>query len=115
MTVDADPTITTNPRNPDSDGDGINDGAEDTNQNGRLDPGELNPNNPPISCPTAAVPAGAVCTGDEPAPGALQGGGPARHSARAARAFTEVAHHHRGRQSRGLMGFDSTTNMAFVA
>jgi len=43
---DADPTTTTNPLNPDSDGDGVSDGAEDGNQNGRVDPGELNPNDP---------------------------------------------------------------------
>ena len=42
--VDADPTTTTNPGNVDSDGDGIDDGAEDANQNGKVDPGELNPN-----------------------------------------------------------------------
>ncbi len=33
----------TDPNNADSDGDGINDGAEDTNQNGRIDNGESNP------------------------------------------------------------------------
>jgi hypothetical protein len=43
---DADPTTTTNPLNPDTDGDGIPDGAEDANGNGKVDPGELNPNDP---------------------------------------------------------------------
>ena len=44
--LDADPATTTDPTNPDSDGSGVNDGAEDTNKNGRVDPGELDPNNP---------------------------------------------------------------------
>src|SRR5690606_12801372 len=43
---DADPTTTTDPTKPDTDGDGIMDGAEDQDQNGRVDAGELNPNNP---------------------------------------------------------------------
>ena len=37
---DADPVTTTNPLSADSDDDGIDDGDEDTNLNGRLDPGE---------------------------------------------------------------------------
>lgn len=41
---DADPSTVTDPTNPDTDGDGISDGEEDTNKNGRVDPGELNPN-----------------------------------------------------------------------
>jgi hypothetical protein len=41
---DADPTTTTNPLNPDTDGDGVPDGIEDWNHNGRVDPGESDPN-----------------------------------------------------------------------
>ncbi len=41
---DADPSTTTNPRDRDSDDDGVADGAEDGNANGRLDAGESNPN-----------------------------------------------------------------------
>ena len=44
-TYDADNGVNTNACNADSDGDGIQDGAEDTNLNGRVDPGELNPTN----------------------------------------------------------------------
>lgn len=49
---DLDPGSTTDPLNPDSDGDGINDGDEDINHNGRVDPGETDPNAPNAgSCP----------------------------------------------------------------
>ncbi|MCC7070416.1 MAG: hypothetical protein IT383_03780, partial [Deltaproteobacteria bacterium] len=41
--ADADGSSTTNPADPDSDGDGVDDGAEDTNQNGAVDAGELDP------------------------------------------------------------------------
>ncbi len=43
---DADPTTTTNPLNPDTDGDGLTDGAEDANGNGLINSGETDPNNP---------------------------------------------------------------------
>ena len=40
---DEDPASRTDPMNPDSDGDGVLDGSEDTNKNGRVDSGERNP------------------------------------------------------------------------
>ena len=46
FTPDADPTTTTNPRAADTDAGGVPDGTEDRNTNGRVDPGETNPNNP---------------------------------------------------------------------
>ncbi|MDF1554944.1 MAG: hypothetical protein P1P84_17885 [Deferrisomatales bacterium] len=42
--ADADPSTTTDPTNPDSDGDGFLDGEEDLNGNGRVDLGEMDPN-----------------------------------------------------------------------
>ena len=42
--ADADPSSTTDPLDADSDNDGVVDGAEDGNQNGRVDAGELDPN-----------------------------------------------------------------------
>lgn len=42
---DEDPQTTTDPLSKDTDSDGVMDGAEDANQNGRVDPGELDPNN----------------------------------------------------------------------
>ncbi|RYZ41807.1 MAG: VWA domain-containing protein [Myxococcaceae bacterium] len=59
-TGDADPTTKTDPTKPDHDGDGIPDGAEDSDQNGRVDPGELNPNNPADGA--ASTPAGKACS-----------------------------------------------------
>jgi len=43
---DADPTTQTDPRSADTDGGGLADGAEDTNRNGALDPGERDPLDP---------------------------------------------------------------------
>src|SRR3989338_3640539 len=43
FTPDADPETTTQPTNADTDGDGLWDGVEDANKNGRLDEGETNP------------------------------------------------------------------------
>jgi hypothetical protein len=40
---DADPATTTDPRVADTDGDGLNDGFEDADRNGRFDAGETNP------------------------------------------------------------------------
>ncbi|MBN2362490.1 MAG: hypothetical protein JXR83_23760 [Deltaproteobacteria bacterium] len=80
-TTNLDPSTCTNftaaatPANPtaadniDSDGDGINDGVEDANRNGRLDSGETDPNNPDSDgdqiCdgPPRAIPN--VCSGGE--------------------------------------------------
>ncbi len=42
--ADGDCAASTNPVDPDSDDDGVWDGTEDSNQNGKVDPGELNPN-----------------------------------------------------------------------
>ncbi|GIW70573.1 MAG: hypothetical protein KatS3mg102_0115 [Planctomycetota bacterium] len=43
---DADPLTTTDPLKADTDGDGIPDGWEDLDRNGRVDPGETDPNDP---------------------------------------------------------------------
>jgi predicted extracellular nuclease len=41
--ADADPATTTSPVRADTDGDGLDDGQEDANRNGRVDPGESDP------------------------------------------------------------------------
>jgi len=43
---DLDPLSLSDPLDPDTDNDGMKDGDEDKNQNGRLDPGEFDPLNP---------------------------------------------------------------------
>ena len=43
---DADTSTGTDPLHPDTDGDGLDDGVEDANHNGRVDPGESDPNDP---------------------------------------------------------------------
>ena len=43
--ADADPKTHTNPLDPDTDKGGVKDGDEDTNKNGKVDPGERDPNN----------------------------------------------------------------------
>ena len=54
---DLDPTTLTNPLDPDTDHDGMKDGAEDKNQNGRLDPGEFDPSNPlSVAAPVPILP-----------------------------------------------------------
>lgn len=45
---DFDPATATDPLNPDTDGDGVADGAEDLNHNGRFDPGETDPDWKPL-------------------------------------------------------------------
>ncbi|MBL8919294.1 MAG: tandem-95 repeat protein [Myxococcaceae bacterium] len=44
--ADADPSTTTSPLRRDTDAGGDSDGTEDANSNGRIDPGETNPNDP---------------------------------------------------------------------
>lgn len=115
--VDLDPMTTTNPTNADSDGDGINDGAEDTNQNGRVDPGELNPNNmgDGVLPDGGQAPAGAVCTVMNLRPVLFKAEGDPDIQLGLPAQFTEVNTMRVGGQSRGLIGYDSTNNVAFVA
>ncbi len=54
---DADPLTTTSPTDPDTDGDGFSDGAEDLNRNGRVDAGEYDPADAQSFPPPVAVPA----------------------------------------------------------
>jgi hypothetical protein len=115
--VDLDPTTTTNATNADSDGDGINDGAEDTNQNGRVDPGELNPNNmgDGVLPDGGQAPAGAVCTVMNLRPVLFDAEGDPDIQLGLPAQFTEVNTMRVGGQTRGLIGYDSTNNVAFVA
>lgn len=109
--VDADPTTTTNPSNRDSDGDGIDDGAEDTNQNGRVDPGELDPKNPA----DGNGPAGQVCTASTLRPIVLRAENLPDLQLGLPATFTEVSPLTVSGMSRGLIGYDGTNKVAFVA
>jgi hypothetical protein len=107
---DANPGTTTDPTVADSDGDGIADGAEDTNQNGRVDTGELNPND--MNDGTGVV--GKVCPAnqlrqvifkEEQEPD-LQVGVPAT--------MTDIRTMTVGTSRRGLIGYDDTNKVAFI-
>lgn len=115
--VDADPTTTTDPTNRDTDGDGIDDGAEDTNQNGRVDMGELDPNNPNDGrlADGGVAPAGAVCTQMNLRPVLFRAEGEPDIQLGLPATFTEVNTMTVGGQRRGFIGFDPTNNVAFVA
>lgn len=52
---DLDPASRTNAINPDTDSDGLLDGTEDANHNGRVDPGETDPNVPNFPGPTVPL------------------------------------------------------------
>ncbi len=115
--IDADPASTTSATNADSDGDGIADGAEDTNQNGRVDPGELNPNNPSdgVLSDGGIAPAGAVCTVMNLRPVLFKAEGTPDVQLGLPAQFTEVVPMTVGGQSKGLIGYDPVNNVAFVA
>jgi hypothetical protein len=108
--VDLDPSTTTNPTNRDSDGDGIDDGAEDANQNGRVDPGELNPNDPN----DGTGPAGQVCTVMNLRPVVFRGEAVPDLQLGLPASFTEIRTMTVGGTVRGLIGFDSMNGTAFV-
>ena len=63
---DADPTTRTNPLRADTDSGGVSDGVEDTNRNGRVDPGERDPNNAQDDTPATL---GLTVVGDCPPSG----------------------------------------------
>jgi hypothetical protein len=108
--VDADPMTTTNPTNRDADGDGIDDGAEDTNQNGRIDPGELNPND----MTDGMGPAGQACTRTNLRPVIFRSEADPDLQLGLPATFTEISPIVVMGQRRGLIGFDPTNQVAFV-
>jgi len=108
---DQDPTTTSDPTKRDSDGDGIDDGAEDTNQNGKVDPGELNPNDPA----DGGGPAGQVCTAMNLRPVTFKGEGAPDIQLGLPATFTEITPISVGANRRGMIGFDPTNKVAFIA
>lgn len=108
--LDAHPTTTTDPTDNDSDNDGILDGAEDTNQNGQHNPGELDPNNGT----DGMGPAGQVCTTTNLKPVVFREEGQPDIQLGLPATFTELTTMTVGGTDRGLMGFDPTNNVAFL-
>jgi len=78
FTPDSDRMSTTDPHVADSDGDGISDGMEDTNKNGRVDLGESDPNDraSTVGCmPDRSCPSGLSCIEDACRPSAMPDAG----------------------------------------
>ena len=108
---DEEPSTASDPLNPDSDGDGIADGAEDSNQNGRVDPGELDPKNGR----DGSGPAGVACAAQNLRQVTFQedNGGDIRLALRPS--FKEVRQIVVSGKTRGLVGYDETNQVAFLA
>lgn len=108
---DSNAATTTDATNSDSDGDGIADGAEDANQNGAVDSGELDPGN---NADGGGV-AGKACSAANLRPVVFRAeGGPDLRLGLPA-TFNELVPMIVGGQTKGLIGFDSTRNVAFIA
>jgi len=78
---DLDPSTTTDPLDPDTDHGGIRDGVEDADHNGRVDPGETDPNiedddlsEPPLDLTGLSAQGSGGCTGGASSAWALLGG-----------------------------------------
>lgn len=109
--LDASPTTTTDPLDPDDDNDGIPDGAEDSNQNGAVDSGELDPKNGG----DGTGPAGKVCTTANLRPVVFKAEGGPDIQLGLPSTFTEVATMSVGGSAKGLIGYDPTNKVAFIA
>ncbi|PTL75289.1 thrombospondin [Vitiosangium sp. GDMCC 1.1324] len=107
---DANPGTTTDATNPDSDNDGVSDGAEDTNQDGKVDPGELDPNSN-----DASGPAGQVCTTANLRPVIFKSEDGPDIKLALPPTFQEVTQITSGGEVKGLVGYDSTSKIAFLA
>jgi hypothetical protein len=112
VTFDADATTTTDPLDADSDNDGIRDGAEDANQDGKKDPGELDPKNGT----DGSGPAGQACAEDRLRPVVLRTEGPPdlQVALPAAPRFAQTTTLTTSSGERvGLMGWDAESKVAF--
>ncbi len=107
-TFDSDSSAKTNACNADSDGDGVQDGAEDSNGNGKVDPGELDPNN----AGDAAGPATQACSSANLKPVVFHTNGVADVQIALPVAFSEVSTLVSGGVNRGLIFYDPATKIA---
>ncbi len=110
-TFDTDPASKTNACNADSDGDGIQDGAEDGNLNGKVDPGELDPNNGG----DASGPATQACSTANLRPVTFSGNGVTDVQVALPNDFTELNHLLSGSTEAGFVFYDANTKVAGIA
>lgn len=110
-TFDADPTTKTSACNADSDGDGVQDGAEDPNKNGRVDPGELDPKNPNDTM----GPAQAACATANLKPITFQASGVSDVQMALVPEFAEVQKLSDANGERGFIFYDQATRIAGLA
>lgn len=113
---DADPSAKTNPCSADTDGDGIADGVEDSNHNGKVDPGELNPNDRA----DGEGPASKVCTESQLRPVVFRQSAAADLQLSLSQGFEPAAGGQLvaikvGTDERGLIGYHPGTKVAFLA
>ncbi|MBI3183796.1 MAG: hypothetical protein HYZ28_16790 [Myxococcales bacterium] len=105
---DSDPSTKTNACGADSDGDGVMDGAEDNNQNGKLDPGELNPNDGA----DAQGPAQQACSTANLKPINFHSNGTADVQVALVPSFSEVSKLAEGATDKGLIFYDPANKIA---
>jgi len=110
-TFDADPATGTSACGADTDGDGVADGAEDTNSNGRVDMGELNPND---SMDTMG-PAQQACSTANLRPVSFHTSGPADVQVALVPQFMEVSKLVLGTDERGLVFYNPSTKVGGIA
>lgn len=108
---DANPATKTNACNADTDSDGIQDGAEDTNKNGKVDPGELDPNNATDS----AGPPSVACSTANLKPIVFTTSGLADVQMALVPEFVQLTKLADSNGERGLIFYDSTTQVAGLA
>ncbi len=109
---DADGNPATDPTNPDSDGDGISDGAEDSNQNGQVDPGELDPAN---GNDGSTGPVNEACSEQNLRQVTFTDNSSQDMRLALRPSFQEVRALIVSEQIRGLMGYDATNQVSFIA
>ncbi|MDP3235007.1 MAG: hypothetical protein Q8S33_07915 [Myxococcales bacterium] len=110
-TFDADTSTGSNACSADTDGDGIADGAEDTNSNGRVDMGELNPND----SMDAMGPAQQACSTANLRPVSFHTSGSADVQVALVPEFMEVAKLTLANDERGIVFFNPVTKVGGIA
>jgi len=110
-TFDADTATGTNACSADTDGDGIADGAEDTNSNGRVDMGELNPND----MLDAMGPAQQACSTANLRPVSFHSSGAADVQVALVPEFTEIVKLTLANDERGVVFYNPTTKIGGIA